>query len=351
MRIFCALILVLVLQVVILACHPSPEQQQKETVHLEVEPVSNRQVVPSIRSSGKLTSRVEFRLSFKTGGIIDELMVEEGENVKSGQILAKLELSEIQSKVNQARLSVNKAERDFQRARNLFQDSVVTLELFQNATTALEVARSELKIAEFNFNHSVIEAPADGIILKKLAEEYEIVAPGQPVLYYASTEDAWIMRVNVTDKDRVHLNPLDTALLIFDAFPDQHFKAEISEIAEMADLYTGTFEVELTVLDPIPTPVSGLIGTAMIYPSRQVDLPLIPYDAMMEGDGMGGLVWLIRNGIPRKQRIEIYALNDLGILVRNGLSSGDTIVVKGGEYIRDDSRIIIETVNQNETRP
>jgi RND family efflux transporter MFP subunit len=318
-------------------------------VHLVVQTVQNIHVVPSIRTAGKLASKVEFKLSYKTGGIIEEIYIEEGEKVKRGQPLATLALSEIQSRVNQARLSVSKAERDYQRARNLYQDSVVTLELFQNATTALEVAKSDLRIAEFNLNHSKIMAPSNGLILKKLAEENEIVGPGQPVFYYASTESAWIMRVNVTDKDRVHLNLLDSAILFFDAFPDRHIKAEVSEIAEIADPYTGTFEVELSLIDQVQTPVSGLIGTALIYPSYKIDLPIIPYDALMEGNGMTGQVWIIQNGLPEKHRIEIFSLHDMGILVRNGLSAGDSIVVEGGQYIRNDYQIIIDPNVQEDT--
>jgi len=120
------LILPLIICSTMVACRQPLEEKSADIVHLVVEPVQNIRIVPSIRSTGKLASEVEFRLSFKTGGIIDEIFVEEGEKVGKGQTLAKLELSEIESRVDQARLSVNKAERDFQRAKNLFQDSVVT---------------------------------------------------------------------------------------------------------------------------------------------------------------------------------------------------------------------------------
>ncbi len=345
------LMMLLIIFYTVVACREAPEEKSEDSVHLVVAPVQNIQLVPVVRSSGRLASEIEFRLSFKTGGIIDEIFIEEGQKVNEGQALAKLELSEIKSRVNQAKLAVNKAERDFQRAKNLFQDSVVTLELFQNATTALEVARSDLKIAEFNLDHSIITAPSEGIILKKLAEENEIVGPGQPVLYYASTENEWIMRVNVTDKDRVNLKLADSASLMFDAFPDQKIRAEISEISEMADPFSGTFEVELTLLDQVQNPVTGLIGTALIYPSQQTVLPIIPYEALVEGDGMSGQVWLIQNQSPQKHWIQIHTLHDRGILVRSGLTAGDTVVIKGGQYIRDDSRIIIETDYQQTLIP
>jgi RND family efflux transporter MFP subunit len=330
-------------------CIEKKEQELNDTIQLKWKTVERIRFIPSIRTSGKLSSKVEFRLSFKTGGIIDKIVVSEGERVNKGDLLAQLELSEIQSKVDQARLAVNKAERDFRRAENLYADSVVTLELFQNAKTALDAAKSDLKIAEFNLDHSRIEAPDRGLILKKMAEENEIIAPGQPVIYFASTENDWIMRVNVTDKDRVRLNLSDSAELLFDAYPEHPAHAFISEMAEIADPYTGTFEIELSLIDTMQTPVNGLIGTATIFPSQILDLPVIPYEALLEGDGMTGQVYVLRNGLPVKSNINIYALDEMGILVKKGISPGDSIVIEGGSYLREDSRFILTTAIDNES--
>ncbi|MBS0000039.1 MAG: efflux RND transporter periplasmic adaptor subunit [Cyclobacteriaceae bacterium] len=326
---------------ILTGCREEAEQKTPNVVHLVVQPVHLVSMVPSIRTAGKLTSKVEFRLSFKTGGIINEIFIREGEKVEKGELLAQLELSEINSRVEQARLAVNKAERDFQRAKNLFQDSVVTLELFQNATTVLEVARSDLKISEFNLQHSRIIAPVNGLVLGKLAEENEIVGPGQPVLYFASTENEWVMRVNVTDKDRIHLSREDSAVVYFDAFPDRELRAKIAEIAEVADPFTGTYEIELTIHEKIPAPVSGLIGSALIYPARKIEFPLIPYEALMEGNGMTGQIWVLRNGKPEMINVTIFGLFDQGLFIEKGILPGDTVVIEGGQYIREDSRLVV----------
>ncbi len=325
-----------------LGCNQSKEQKNNNNIYLKYVIISNTNATPSIRTSGKLLPKTEFRLSFKTGGIINRITVRDGEQVRKGQLLAQLELSEIQSKVRQARLGVNKSERDYQRAKNLYRDSVVTLELFQNASTALEFARSELSIVEFNLLHSKIFAPSKGVVLKKLAEENEIIAPGHPVLYFASTENEWIMRVNVTDKDRIHLTLMDSADIFFDVYPEQKVKAVISEVAEMADPYTGTFEIELSLLDLLQKPVNGLIGTAYIYPAETINLPIIPFEALMEGEKSTGQVYVLNNGNPEKRNVRIYGIIGEGILVSEGISAGDSLIVEGGQYIRSDSRIFIE---------
>ena len=130
-------------------CKTSPTEESSPPV-VKVQSVIAREteIMIPVRSSGKLTSRAESKLSFKTGGIIDRILVDEGQNVEEGQLLAQLNLEEIRSQGNQANLVLKKSERDFQRAENLYMDSVATLEQFQDSRTALEVARSNARILD-----------------------------------------------------------------------------------------------------------------------------------------------------------------------------------------------------------
>src|SRR6056297_1482105 len=76
-------------------------------------------------SVGTLSSKTQSKLSFLTGGIIKQFSVSEGDPVKEGDLLAKLDITEIESRVKQASLAFEKAERDFKRAENLYQDTVI----------------------------------------------------------------------------------------------------------------------------------------------------------------------------------------------------------------------------------
>ena len=115
-------------------------------------------------TTGLLGTAREMKLSFKTGGIIKEIKVREGQSCTKGEVLASLDLSEISAQVNQARIASEKAYRDLNRARNLYRDSVVTLEQYQNARSAYELAKNQKDIADFNLRHSMIKAPSDGKI-------------------------------------------------------------------------------------------------------------------------------------------------------------------------------------------
>ncbi|MFX5789426.1 hypothetical protein ABTE25_20235, partial [Acinetobacter baumannii] len=84
----------------------------------------------------------------------------------------------IESQLQQAKLAFEKAERDFARVKNLYQDSVATLEQYQNAKTGLDVAKRTVDLVQFNKQYTAIYAQADGFVTKKLANAGEVIAAG-----------------------------------------------------------------------------------------------------------------------------------------------------------------------------
>jgi multidrug efflux system membrane fusion protein len=330
-------LLVFCVTITVAACRKSiPKVEEKTAVPVRTEVVKEQLLSFPVRTSGRLTAKTESKLSFKTGGIIKKIYVDEGQSVTEGKLLAILNLSEIQPKARQAELALQKAQRDYDRAKNLYRDSVATLEQYQDAKTALELARANAEIARFNLEYSEIRAPLNGKILKRVAESNEIVGPGQPIFLFASTESAWIVRVNLTDKDIVNIRLNDSATINFDAYPGKTFYGRTSETGNSADPYTGTYEVEIMMKEQPESLVSGFIVKVNIYPSRTTRrMILIPAGAMQEGAGLSGNIWVIRDEKPVKQSVEIYTITDQGIIVSSGLIEGDEVIVDGGEYIRE----------------
>jgi multidrug efflux system membrane fusion protein len=317
----------------------SPGKYTEPVVSIKALRLRDTAVVFPVRTAGKLASKTESKLSFKTGGIIRQILVDEGQSVREGQLLAQLNLEEISSRVDQAELALKKAERDFGRAENLFRDSVTTLEQLQDARTALEVARSNASIANFNLQYSTIHAPSDGKILKRIAAANEIIAPGHPVFLFAATSSDWVVRANLTDRDMVRVDMGDTAHLRFDAYPGEIFTGAISEIGTAADPYTGTFEIEIRMEKEPGMLVTGLIAKVDIYPAYREKHVVIPVEALVDGTGTTGYVMVLVDGQPERRKIQIQAFTDHGIVVQQGLSPGDELITEGAQYLRSGSRI------------
>lgn len=320
--------------------HAETSLPEKKLQRVTVISVSSQATGEPIHTSGKLSSKTEVKLSFKTGGIIDKLGVNEGQSVNKGALLASLNLAEIKARKQQAEQGCDKALRDYQRVENLYRDSVATLEHLQDARTALEVARTNVDIAEFNLKYSTIEAPSNGKILLKLSEENEIVSAGQPVLLFGSTEDDWVVKANLTDRDIVHVNLGDPARIYFDPYPGMAFPGRVTQVGKSADPYTGTYEVELTVNPQSVELASGFIAKADILPPRADSCLMLPIDVLVEAEGHQGKLFVVKDSTAFLRTVAIREIAG-NVCITGGLDPGEQVVLEGAGYLNDGEKVII----------
>lgn len=339
----------IVILVFIIACKSGDQETSKvQAVPVTKVRVKQAKIPTSVFTSGILVSGNEMHLSFKVGGIVRAIKVREGQTVKQGQLLASLDLSEIEAQVSLARSAYDKAMRDLTRIENLYKDSVTTLEQKQNAKTAVGMASANLQIAEFNLEHAVVRAPEDGIVFKKLIESNEMIAPGQPVFFFGSTVNHWRIKVGINERDIVKLNLNDSAYVSFDAYPGKEFPATIAEMAGSSDPYTGTFETDIQILSTKYRLLSGFIGRVRIISSQKEEYYIIPVTALYEADGREGSVFYLTKDDNRvkKQQVELGPLLDGRIAVRSGLAGIDEVISSGSAYLYEGTVVTIVGIDQ-----
>lgn len=318
-----------------------------KTTSQEVTSVRLTQISPEtisfpVLSTAVLVSSDEMKLSFKTGGIVAKIPVKEGDRVKKGDILATLNLSEINAQVNLASNGYDKATRDYKRAKNLYTDSVATLEQMQNAVTALNVAKSTLDIARFNLTHSEIIAPENGIILKQFVYVNEFIASGYPVFLFGSSGKNWRVKTGLSDRDIVRINPGDSATVTLDAWPNIKFPAVVDQVGEMANPLTGTYEVEMTLSRTDYRLATGFIAGVKIFPSKKETFIMIPVGAIVEADGKSGYIYSVRDSMTtQKTKIEIVAISGSKAAIKGNLNGIKEIVSEGAAYLRDGEKVKI----------
>jgi RND family efflux transporter MFP subunit len=305
--------------------------------------VEQANIAQPIRTTGVLSGKAESKLSFKIGGIIDRVNVNEGQSVRRGQLLATLKLAEINAQVNQAQNAFDKAERDLLRLQKLYRDSIATLQQFQDATTGYEVAKSALEIAKFNQQYASIYAPSAGKILKRFVEANELISPGTPVLSMRNIQDGWVVKTGLADRDVVRVVIGDTARLTFDAYPNQSFSATVSEISGTASPMTGTYEVELRVEPAGGTPfLSGMIAKVEISPSKKAGVSLVPIEALVEADGLRGSVYTISpSHAAKKVGVSVAFIYGAHAAIDAGLHGIGEVITDGAAYLNDGDAIKI----------
>jgi multidrug efflux system membrane fusion protein len=313
------------------------------SITVKTAPVVRRDLALPVHTSGKLSSVSEMKLSFKVGGIVDAVYADEGEEVSSGQVLASLKLDEIDAQVTRALSGYEKAERDYERAKRLYADSVATLEQVQDAETGFEIAESTLKVARFNRDHSTIRAPADGKVLKRFGEANELVGAGTPIFLFGTTGNGWTVRVGVSDRDIIRIQIGDSATVSFDAYPDREFAARVTEVAETADPLSGVYEVELVIRDVVTKLVSGFVAKVDIFAADERSFFVVPIEALVEADANRGFVYAPSGSQDRVAKISVTVgyVYDGMVAVEAGLEGVAEVVTQGAVYLTEESTIRI----------
>ncbi len=319
------------------------QEVNKKITYVKTQKVNKEVISIPVKTSGKISSTAETKLSFKTGGIIDNIEVREGQSVKKGQTLAVLDLKEIQARYNQAKDGLDKAKRDYERVKNLYNDEVATLEQFQDAETGYNVALSNFEIAEFNLKHSKIIAPANGKILAKFVEENELVGPGNPIFLFGIKGKGWKTKVGVTDKDIIKLKLGDVAKATFDAYPGVEFEAVINEVGEFANPYNGTYEVELVISPNERKLVSGFVAKIEIYPSDKNAYLMVPYDALVEANNIDAFIYTVEESRAKRLPVKIKHITQEFAAVDSEDKNISEVVIDGSAYLSNNA--LVQVVN------
>ncbi len=301
-----------------------------------------RRVIP-VRSSGRLASKSEMRLSFKTGGLISHIDVDEGDRVEAGELLATLDLREVNARETQAQSNHNLALREYRRVEKLYERKLVSLKQKQDAQTAVVQAAEDLRIARFNKRYSTIRSPATGRVQRRLVEPNELVQAGEPVLIVASEESGWVVRVGLSDSEVVRMAAGDKAEIAFDAFPRHRFYGSISEIAAASDPVSGTFEVEVQ-LDPVEEMLrSGFIARLTLMPTTREALDFVPVDALVSVDGDKATFYVLDGEQRRARKVSapIVHLLENELALEPVIENGALVVVEGAPYLRDGAAVTL----------
>lgn len=317
-----------------------------ESIAVKVTAIQLDTLKPEISVSGVIRSESEAVLSFKTGGLIQQIYVHDGDKIITGQLLATLDLTEINSQVEQAKIAKEKAERDVIRVTALFEDRAATLEQLQNVTSAFDAAKHQLTIATFNKTHSEIRAKSSGQVVKKLVNEGEMVSPGMPILATTGIANSaqWIIKGSVSDRDWAIIQVGQSAEIKVDAYPDEIFSGVVIRKSAGADMASGRFPVDINITSKGIPLSSGLFASADIRPVlvKQI-VTKVPIESIVEGQGKAAWVFIPTTDNQRviKLPVVVSALDNQFAYISKGLSGVKEVISSGSPFLTESSLITI----------
>jgi HlyD family secretion protein len=317
-------------------------------------PVKRGEITAEVMGTGTLESRVQMTVSSKIAGRISELLVDQGDNVLEGQVLVRLDDSELKQQVEIARsalaatdASLDRAEAEAVSTQAVLNQVKVDHRRIQQlytsrsiSSTELERSAQSLKVAEANHNKSkaavmeakkkliqarntldyhqarlgdtVIKAPVSGLIVRRDREPGDIVVPGTPIFLLISTSELWISAwVDETEMNK--LTPGQSARVVFRSEPNRPYRGKVARLGRETDRETRQFIVDV---EPDRLPANWAVGQraeVFIQTAHKTDAVLLPSNTSLIKNGEKGVlvedkgraVWRpVKIGLRGKEEVE-----------------------------------------------
>jgi membrane fusion protein (multidrug efflux system) len=273
----------------------------------------------------------------KVTGEIRAVLADEGQPVKAGQVLARLDGDQLRLEVALNEATMRKLERDYNRNLELQQKGLVSATAIDNLKYELEAAKASWELARLQLSYTEIRSPIAGTVTQRL----DLVKVGNTVtpvggviesadssLFVVEDLDTLMLRVNVPERELAKLSVGQPAELTFDAVPGRTFRGEVALISPSIDPATATFGTRIRVKETGGLLRPGMFARVAIVYERKPDALQIPRTALLDTDGEPK-VFVVKDGKAAERAVKLGLSNGGWIEVTEGLKDGEQVIVVG----------------------
>jgi RND family efflux transporter MFP subunit len=322
------------------ACEPQADGQdsvQQEVVRPAKIETLQRASISGLDLAGTVRAAQRAEMAFKVAGRVDKVLVDEGDRVKQGDELARLDDREFRTALSSARAEYATADADYRRGLAIFERSqAISRRDLEKLETQRSLMANRLRNAELVLEETVLRAPFDGIVGRKLVEEFGRVGANQPVVIVQNLDE---LEVVIQVPDRVVLHS-STSPEVFAEIPglDQTFPLNLKFYSTEADPVTQTYQVILGLGDKgdariLPGMSARVFSEAATSDSLWVSVPL---GAIISNNQGQQYVWkLDADSRARMQPVAVGSLQGNRVMVTEGLQPGDQIITAGLSGLKD----------------
>jgi RND family efflux transporter MFP subunit len=292
--------------------------------------------------------------SFRVSGELIELPAKPGQQVKKGDVIAKLDPKDYQLKYNDSKAKYDLANVQFKRAEEIWEKRLIARADYDKAKTRYLAAKATLEQSSSNLEYTVLRAPFDGVISKVHVDNFANVRANDPIVNIQSLDTVDIVfqvPENIIARIRQGEGKKAVMNVKFDAHPEKAFPAQRKEFNTEADPQTQTYRVVVTIDRPTDFNVLEGMSTTVHVDLSQILMGatnkiIIPATAVFAAEdepvnSSQRYVWIVNPDSMRvsKQPVTVGQLTEAGIEITSGVESGQKIIAAGVNFIQESQKV------------
>ncbi len=307
-------------------------KKEPDPVPVEIARASRRAVVASYTGTAPLEARAESQVVAKTSGVALAVLVEEGQTVRAGQPLLRLDSARHALQVAQSAAQLRKLEANYARSQQLAKQNLISANDLDQLRYDLENARATNRLANLELSYTTVVAPISGVVASRSIKTGNFVQINTPIMRIVDTSRLEAV-LNVPERELATLKAGLPVMLAVDALPGQTFKGTVDRVSPVVDSGSGTFRVVASfegggVLKP------GMFGRIRVDYDQRADALVVPREALLD-DGSDPAVYVVRERKAVRVPVKLGYLDGEWAEVRAGVREGEPVVTAGKAALRD----------------
>lgn len=336
-------------------CAPEEEagasgKQEVKPMAVEIQEVTTQRFVQTFEFPGVAEPIETRRIAAEAAGRILKAPFEEGDRVKKGDLMLRVDAKNSRAQINLLKSQVSAARREYDRIKQLASEGLATPQQLDQVTSQLEQAQLSLKQARIGKDMTVVRSPFTGVVAMTFARQGEFTSPGQPIaeLYDSSTIK---LEVTVPESAVRYISVGDEVEVLFTA-SGESFNGKVAKRGVRVAQPTQTFPIEVHIPNEEGEILPGMRARVIIPKLTLEDAVVVPRDALLEGvfqreamvlEGLSGDV-----GKASLRVVEIGEARGNEIVIKKGLAAGDKLIVAGHRNVVDGT--LVRVVREHPAR-
>jgi len=275
----------------------------------------------------------------KVEGEIREVLVEEGDEVEKGQILARLDGDRLRLELNESRARLRKMQRDFERNKDLREKGLLSEGDYEKLQYDLESLQASYNLASLELDYTQIRAPISGVISERYIKLGNTIRVNDP-LYRVTSFDPLVAYLHVPEREYQQISADQPVAIDIDALADMEILAGVTRVSPIVDPETGTFKITIEIRDESRRIKPGMFGRMSIVYDRHENVLQVPRSAVMEEMGIES-VYVVEDDKAVRRIVKTgYGENGM-IEITDGLDDSDNVITVGQVGLKPDATVTI----------
>lgn len=337
----------LVLVVMLAACQQgeksaesdSEEEEDVPAIPVEISVATRGDIYASYSGTAPVEAFEDAMVIAKVGGEVRDISVEEGDSVKAGQILARLDGDRLRLKQRQTEANLNKLRRDYERNVDLKERSLISEGDFEKIQYEMEALDATNNLAKLQLSYADIRAPIDGVISErfiKIGNTLEIEAP----TFQITSLEPLVTYLHVPEREYRRISAGQDAALIVDALGGMVFTATVARVSPIVDSATGTFKITIEVSDQTQRLKPGMFARIQIVHDLHANALQVPRSALIN-EVSTTTIYVVEDDVAHRREVQTGFSADGRVEITDGLTDTDKIIVVGQAGLKDGASVTI----------